>query len=62
MKTARPNLRIVLMTGYSDLFAETSDPHQLGADAIIQKPFSRDEIKQVLARVLSGSEDERNVS
>ncbi len=62
MRTARPDLRIVLMTGYSDLFAETSDLHQLGADAIIQKPFSRDEIKQVLARVLSGSEDERNVS
>jgi len=62
MKAARPDLRIVLMTGYSDLFAETSDPRELGVDAIVQKPFSREQISQVLARVLSGSEDGRNVS
>jgi CheY-like chemotaxis protein len=62
MKAARPGIRIVLMTGYSDLFAETSSPQDLGVEAIVQKPFSRDQISQVLARVLSGSEDERDVS
>lgn len=62
MKAARPGIRIVLMTGYSDLFAESSNPQDLGVEAIVQKPFSRDQISQVLARVLSGSEDERDVS
>ncbi len=62
LKAALPEIRVVLMTGYSDLFTETSEAHQLSADAIIQKPFSRAQIAEVLARVLTGSEDGRDVS
>ncbi len=62
MKAVRPKLRIVLMTGYSELFAETSDVHELGVDAIVQKPFSRSQIETVLADVLADSEIARDVS
>lgn len=62
LKALRPKLRIVLMTGYSDLFSEGSDAHDLGADAIVQKPFSRSQIKDVLAGVLQSSEEDGRVS
>ena len=62
LKVLRPKLRIVLMTGYSDLFSEGSDAGALGADAVVQKPFSRSQIENVLADVLSDSEDDSDVS
>ncbi|MEO7794562.1 MAG: ATP-binding protein [Thermoanaerobaculia bacterium] len=62
MRAVRPKLRIVLMTGYSELFAETSDVQELGVDAIVQKPFSRAQIEKVLAEVLAGSEIDGDVS
>jgi two-component system, cell cycle sensor histidine kinase and response regulator CckA len=62
MKAVRPRLRIVLMTGYSELFEETSDVHELGVDAVVQKPFSRAQIESVLADVLAGSEIDGDVS
>jgi two-component system cell cycle sensor histidine kinase/response regulator CckA len=52
MRSARPALRVVLMTGYADLLAESSDLNELGADAIVQKPFARTQIERVLADVL----------
>ena len=62
MKAVRPRLRIVLMTGYSELFEETSDVRELGVDAIVQKPFSRVQIESALADVLAGSEFDGDVS
>lgn len=62
MKAARPNLRIVLMTGYSDLLSEAQDVEGLGADAIVQKPFSRAQIEQVLADVFAKPGESGKVS
>jgi CheY-like chemotaxis protein len=62
MRSVRPALRVVLMTGYADLLAESSDLDELGADAIVQKPFARAQIERVLADVLGMSEDGGKVS
>lgn len=62
LKAARPKLRVVLMTGYSDLFADLSDFSELGADAVIQKPFSRAQIERTLAEVLARAEERGEVS
>lgn len=62
MRSARPALRVVLMTGYADLLAESSDLDELGADAIVQKPFARAQIERVLADVLGIPEDGGKVS
>lgn len=62
LKAARPKLRVVLMTGYSDLFADLSDFSELGADAVIPKPFSRAQIERTLAEVLARAEERGEVS
>jgi CheY-like chemotaxis protein len=62
MRSARPGLRVVLMTGYAELLAESSELQELGADAIVQKPFARAQIERVLADVLAASDDGGKVS
>ncbi|MBP9143073.1 MAG: PAS domain S-box protein [Thermoanaerobaculia bacterium] len=62
MRSARPKLRVVLMTGYADLLADSSDLQELGADAIVQKPFARAQIERVLADVLAMPEEDGKVS
>jgi two-component system cell cycle sensor histidine kinase/response regulator CckA len=56
LKATRPGMRVVLMTGYSELLSEMGEADELGADAVIQKPFSPLEIERLLADVLAGSE------
>lgn len=55
LRLRQPGLKVVLMTGYSDLFAESIEMPTLGADAVVQKPFSRAQIEGILAEVLGDS-------
>ncbi len=61
LKTARPKMHVILMTGYSDLLADLTDPRELGADAVVQKPFSRSDIARTLSEVLSGPSSDGEV-
>jgi PAS domain S-box-containing protein len=54
LRARLPGLKVVLMSGYSDLLAEASGPGDLGADAVLPKPFTRGRLEEVLAAVLAG--------
>ncbi|HLF56261.1 MAG TPA: PAS domain S-box protein, partial [Thermoanaerobaculia bacterium] len=51
-----PGLKVIVMSGYSELLAEASGPADLGADAILSKPFTRGRLEEVVAAVLVGRE------
>ncbi|MBM3212745.1 response regulator [Candidatus Poribacteria bacterium] len=49
LKTLDPNLSVVIMTGYSDLFS-AEEAMKRGADGYIMKPFKKEEINALIAR------------
>ncbi len=53
IKMTRPCLPIVLITGYTG-WEEIPDAARLGIEAVLQKPFSRAQLSQVLHEVLQG--------
>ncbi len=53
IKMTRPCLPVVLITGYTG-WEEIPDAARLGIEAILQKPFTRSQLSQVLHDVLQG--------
>jgi DNA-binding NtrC family response regulator len=51
MKALDPNLSVIVMTGYSELY-NTDEAMQKGADGYISKPFKKDEIIALITRAL----------
>lgn len=56
LRAERPTLAIILMSGYSDLLAEAGSAAELGADAVLQKPFTSVQLRRVLGEVRTRSE------
>jgi signal transduction histidine kinase/ActR/RegA family two-component response regulator len=50
-----PGLRVVVMSGYSDLLAEATGPGDLAADAILPKPFTGARLREVLQQALAAA-------
>ena len=55
LKSERPSLPVVLMSGYLDI-GDSNDP-VLGHDAFLEKPFSVRTLTDVVHRFLPGSPD-----
>ncbi len=51
LRAERPALAIILMSGYSDLLAEAGSAAELGADAVLQKPFTSVQLRRLLGEV-----------
>jgi PAS domain S-box-containing protein len=49
-----PEVKVVVMSGYSELLAGPTGSDDLGADAILPKPFTRDRLEEVIAAAMSG--------
>jgi len=57
LKAERTDLRIILMSGYSELLAEAGSAAELGADAVLQKPFASAQIRRTLGEVMARRRD-----
>ncbi len=54
LKIRQPEIRIILLTGFGDLMTATNE-HPEGVDLIMSKPFTIDDIRMALAKVMGKS-------
>ncbi len=54
LKIRQPEIRIILLTGFGDLMTATNE-HPEGVDLIMSKPFTIDDIRMALAKVMGRS-------
>lgn len=55
VKRAKPNLPVILTTGFGEL-KETKEAYELGAKGFIAKPFTREDLKNVIVGVIGVTE------
>lgn len=55
VKRTKPNLPVILTTGFGEL-KETKEAHELGAKGFIAKPFSREDLKRLIVDVVGIAE------